>query len=285
MEIKGKWTHERVCAQGSSVRKSVERVPQIEFSELWLWDFYLVCQRTTPGFLAVERVDDFEIFALICTNYIPRPGLELVYGMWFPKGECPLRYRLEGKRVNLRPLAIEDFEAWREIRIRCNDWLRKWEPRASVGGYQLYDRRLFGARCATAERERLSDSAYAFGLFLGDRLIGETNISSIQRGPCQTGNIGYWIDEDVAGNGFMPESVALVMRFAFETISLHRIQISIIPRNFSSRRVVEKLKLRLEGLSLKYLEINGVWEDHVHYAATQEEWSGLKSEYKLLYFR
>ncbi len=195
-----------------------------------------------------------------------------------------MRYLLEGKRVHLRPLTIDDFEAWREVRARCNDWLRKWEPRASVGNYQLYDRRVFGARCATAERERLSDSAYAFGLFLGDRLIGETNISSIQRGPCQTANIGYWIDEDVAGNGYMPEAVALVMQFAFETASLHRIQISIIPRNFASRRVPEKLKLRLEGISLKYLEINGTWEDHVHYAATQEDWTGLKQEYGNLWY-
>ncbi len=196
-----------------------------------------------------------------------------------------MRYRLEGRRVYLRPLTFEDFEAWREVRVRCNDWLRKWEPRAAVGSYQLYDKRLFGARCATAERERLNDSAYAFGLFLDDRFVGETNISSIQRGPCQTGNIGYWIDEDVAGNGYMPEAVALALRFAFETISLHRIQISIIPRNFSSRRVPEKLKLRLEGISLKYLEINGIWEDHVHYAVTQEEWIRLKPEYRDLYFK
>ncbi len=195
-----------------------------------------------------------------------------------------MRYWLEGKRVCLKPLAIDDFEVWREVRVRCNDWLRKWEPRASVGGYQLYDRRLFGARCATSERERLSDSAYAFGIFLGDRFVGETNISSIQRGPCQSGNVGYWIDEAVAGNGYMPEAVALVLRFAFETISLHRIQISIIPRNFASRRVPEKLNLRLEGMSLKYLEINGTWEDHVHYAVTQEEWVRLKPEYGKLYF-
>ncbi len=195
-----------------------------------------------------------------------------------------MRYRLEGRRVNLRPLSIDDFEDWREVRVRCNDWLRKWEPRASIGSYQLYDKRLFGARCATAERERLNDSAYAFGLFLDDRFIGETNISSVQRGPCQTGNIGYWIDEDVAGNGYMPEAVALVFRFAFETISLHRIQISIIPRNFASRRVPEKLMLRLEGISLKYLEIDGVWEDHVHYAITQEEWAKLRVVYKELYF-
>jgi len=37
--------------------------------------------------------------------------------------------------------------------------------------------------------------------------------------------------------------------------------------------VVEKLDLRNEGLASRYLEINGVWEDHVRYALTAEEWA------------
>jgi len=32
------------------------------------------------------------------------------------------------------------------------------------------------------------------------------------------------------------------------------------------------LALRDEGLAERYLEINGVWEDHVRYALTVEEW-------------
>ena len=47
---------------------------------------------------------------------------------------------------------------------------------------------------------------------------------------------------------------------------------SIIPRNQASIRVVEKLGLRLEGVAERYLEINGVWEDHLRYAVTSEEW-------------
>jgi ribosomal-protein-alanine N-acetyltransferase len=36
--------------------------------------------------------------------------------------------------------------------------------------------------------------------------------------------------------------------------------------------VVEKLDLRLEGVSERFLEIDGQWEDHVRYAMTSEEW-------------
>jgi ribosomal-protein-alanine N-acetyltransferase len=42
--------------------------------------------------------------------------------------------------------------------------------------------------------------------------------------------------------------------------------------------VVEKLKLRDEGIALRYLEINGMWEDHVRYALTVEEWHDRSDE-------
>ena len=61
--------------------------------------------------------------------------------------------------------------------------------------------------------------------------------------------MGYWIDEALAGRGLVPEAVVVTLRFAFEAISLHRVEISIIPRNHASRRVVEKLGIRDEGIA------------------------------------
>ena len=64
----------------------------------------------------------------------------------------------------------------------------------------------------------------------------------------------------------------MAARFAFEELRLHRLQVAIVPRNSSSLRVVEKLGLRYEGLAERYVEINGVWEDHRRFAITGEEW-------------
>ena len=113
---------------------------------------------------------------------------------------------------------------------------------------------------------------------MGSQFAGEINLNSIQRGPFQNAYVGYWIDEAQAGNGYVPEAVVLVLRFAFEELGLHRVQIAIIPRNTASRRVVEKLELREEGVAERYLEINGVWEDHVRYAMTSEEWDVRRDE-------
>jgi ribosomal-protein-alanine N-acetyltransferase len=180
---------------------------------------------------------------------------------------------LHGRRVTLRPIMADDFEAWREVRVRCADWLVKWEP-ARIEGYPdpVEDRRAFAARCGARERERQLGTGYGFGVFVGDRFVGEMNLSGIQRGPFQNGFIGYWIDEAVAGEGYTPEAAAVLIRFAFAEVGLHRIQVSIIPRNAPSRRVAAKLLLREEGVAERFLEIDGVWENHVCYAVTAEEW-------------
>src|SRR2546421_11457389 len=105
------------------------------------------------------------------------------------------------------------------------------------------DRRAFAARCGGRERERQLGSGYGFGIFVDGDLAGEINLSSIQRGPFQNAYVGYWIDEKHAGNGYMPEAVVVLARFAFDDLHMHRIQIAIIPRNSASRRVVDKLDL------------------------------------------
>jgi ribosomal-protein-alanine N-acetyltransferase len=43
--------------------------------------------------------------------------------------------------------------------------------------------------------------------------------------------------------------------------------------------VVDKLNLREEGVALNYLEINGVWEDHVRYGLTAEEWEDTRDKW------
>jgi ribosomal-protein-alanine N-acetyltransferase len=186
---------------------------------------------------------------------------------------------LVGRRVVLRPLSSADFPAWQEVRRRNNGWLTPWEPARTPGMPDVVEsREAFAMRCSARERERQLGTGFGFGVFVAGRLAGEINLSSVQRGPFQSAYVGYWIDEAQAGNSFTPEGLLLVMRFAFEQLHLHRVQISIIPRNHRSRRVVEKLKLRDEGIALRYLEINGVWEDHVRYAITVEEWQDRADE-------
>ena len=180
---------------------------------------------------------------------------------------------LRGRRVVLRPLRPSDFLAWQEVRRRNGEWLTRWEPRRPPDQPDVAEhRRSFEARCDQRDRDRAMGTSCGLGLFIDDRLAGEVNVNNIVRGAAQYADIGYWIDQHFAGRGYMPESVVALLRHVFEDLGLHRVQIAIVPRNSASRRVVEKLGIRDEGVALRFLEINGVWEDHVRFAITVEEW-------------
>jgi [ribosomal protein S5]-alanine N-acetyltransferase len=187
---------------------------------------------------------------------------------------------LTGPRVELRPLRGSDFDAWHDVRSRSREWLEPWEPLADPSSPDpVSDPEAFRARCGAWERQRHFDTAYGFGLFLHDgSLVGEVSLGSVQRGPFQSAFVGYWIDAWHAGQGLIPEGVAVILRYGFEELHLHRIEAAIVPRNHASRRVAEKLGLRDEGISVRFLQIRGVWEDHVRYAVTSEEWNARRDQ-------
>ncbi len=182
--------------------------------------------------------------------------------------------RLYGKRVVLRPLTSSDFAAFAEVRLRNEAWLTPWEPARPPGVEDpASSRSAFHARCSARDRDRQFDAGYSFGLFVDGQFSGEVNLNGMIRGAQQSATIGYWIDQARAGHRYVAEGVVAVLRFAFEELSLHRIEICIVPRNAKSLRIPQVLGLREEGLARRFLQINGTWEDHVRFAITAEEWT------------
>jgi len=202
-----------------------------------------------------------------------------VTGLQHPAGASRANVRIHGRRVLLRPLFPADFAQYAEVRGRNHEWLLMWEPSRIVGAADpASDQHAFAGRCVMRDKERQMGAAYGLGLFVGDAFIGEINLNSIQRGALQSATVGYWVDQTQAGHAYVAEGVVALSRFAFEELNLHRLEICIIPRNHRSRRVMEKLAIRDEGIAERYLEINGAWEDHVRYAMTAEEWSARRAE-------
>ena len=184
-------------------------------------------------------------------------------------------------RRPFRPLRPPDYPAWRDVRVASRDWLKPWEPAPDPGAPDpVADAEAFRGRCGAWDRQRQFDNAYGFGLFLADSesFIGEVSLGTVQRGPFQSASIGYWVDAAHAGRGYVPEGVGLILQYGFEQIALHRMEAAIVPRNTASRRVAEKLGLREEGTSLRFLQIDGAYEDHVRYAITLEEWQVRRDE-------
>ena len=108
-------------------------------------------------------------------------------------------------------------------------------------------------------------------MVVGGRLAGQVTVSSVVRGAFDAGSVGYWVDERVAGRGVLPTALALVADHCFGPVGLHRLEANVRPENTASRRAVEKLGFREEGLHRSYLFIDEDWRDHVAYALLRED--------------
>ena len=64
----------------------------------------------------------------------------------------------------------------------------------------------------------------------------------------------------------MSEAVRGVVSFAFDELSLHRVEAACLPTNEPSRRLLKGVGFGEEGLARAYLKINGRWEDHLLFA-------------------
>jgi len=103
-----------------------------------------------------------------------------------------------------------------------------------------------------------------------EHVVGALNLRNITRGPMMSCVVGYGLAPEAVGCGFMSEAIDRIVDVAFDDIGLHRLEINIVPRNARSIAVAERCGFRREGLSPRYLKINGRWEDHVRYARLNE---------------
>jgi ribosomal-protein-serine acetyltransferase len=59
--------------------------------------------------------------------------------------------------------------------------------------------------------------------------------------------IGYWINSQFSGNGYMTEAVSELTNLGFQQLKFRRIEIRCESTNFKSRSIPEKLGFELEG--------------------------------------
>ena len=171
---------------------------------------------------------------------------------------------LETQRLLLLPASADLAEAAADFYRRNADFLRPFEPERQADFFTPEGQRVLLEREAL---ERAEDRAYRYYLARREdpaRVVGAISLGSLVRGGFQSCFLGYKLDGDCLGRGYMTEAVGGMVRFAFAALELHRVEANIMPRNEASLRVVARCGFQNEGLSPKYLKINGVWEDHVH---------------------
>ena len=103
-------------------------------------------------------------------------------------------------------------------------------------------------------------------------LVGVVNVSEIVHGCFRSAYLGYYAFVPYAGRGLMKNGLTQVITHAFDVTKLHRLEANIQPGNRPSKALVRKLGFKREGLSPRYLKINGRWRDHERWAILSEDW-------------
>ncbi len=179
--------------------------------------------------------------------------------------------------VQLAPMRLRDRAAWERVRRANTDWLRPWEatlPPSAQAGPTTYAGLVRSLTRQAREGRMLPWLVFHLDEDRTPQLAGQLTVSGIVGGSASWGQIGYWVDQRLAGRGIIPTSVALAVDYCFEVMHLHRIEIAIRPENTQSLRVVTKLGFRPEGLRPRYLHIDGDWRDHLVFALNAEEVPG-----------
>ena len=179
--------------------------------------------------------------------------------------------RLADGPVILRPLSPSDRSAWVAARRANQQWLAPWE--SSVPGDHQFrvGEGDFANMLASLSGQARVGTALPFAIDCEGVFAGQLTVAGVTRGSMLGCNVGYWIDGRLAGRGVMPTALALVVDHCFGPVGLHRVEANVRPENGPSRRVVEKLGFRAEGVRSRFLHINGRWTDHICYALTVED--------------
>ena len=183
--------------------------------------------------------------------------------------------RLADGDVGVRALRTRDAAAWSEVRIRNERWLSTWEGRAPSQPFATWRDRhspaVFALMLRQQRKEARAGRLLPVAITHEERLVGALTVGGITRGAFDSGHVGYWVDEQVAGRGVATTALALVLDHCFGPVGLHRVEANVRPENAASRRVVAKLGFVEEGLHRRYLFIDEDWRDHLAFALLRED--------------
>ena len=111
-----------------------------------------------------------------------------------------------------------------------------------------------------------------FAICDADGPIGSVGLTLREADYRHSAEIGYWLGQPFWGRGITTAAVRAVMRYAFETLGLIRLEAHIFARNQQSARVLEKVGFKREGLLRQASMKEGEAIDNELFAALKEEW-------------
>ena len=170
-------------------------------------------------------------------------------------------------RLRLRPFDDADADALFALHSNAHV-LRYWD---SPPWSERSRAERFIAACRTMAEEgtgaRTAIDRASDGQFLGWCSLSQWNPDF------RSASLGYCFTEAAWGHGYATEAARAVLRWAFDTLDLNRVQAEADTRNIASARVLEKLGFVREGTLREDCVVNGDVSDSWVYGLLRREWT------------
>ncbi len=176
-------------------------------------------------------------------------------------------FSIKGNRIQLKLLTPENSEEVLDYYLRNRTHLKKFEPLRDESFYTLETQKSI---LMEVYLQYLNGTSLNLGIYKDNRLIGKVQVSNIVHGIFKNAFIGYSIDKDEQGKGYMKEAVAMAVDYVFNDMELHRIEASTLIDNVRSQRVLKACGFKELGINKNYLYINGSWKDHITFYKIKE---------------
>ncbi|MEU6546743.1 GNAT family protein [Streptomyces sp. NPDC046859] len=173
---------------------------------------------------------------------------------------------LHTERLRLRPFTGADADSLFALHSSSHV-LRYWDspPWTDPARAQR-----FLAVCRTMEDEgtgaRVAIDRLSDGAFAGWCGLSEWNPEY------RSASLGYVLGDAMWGHGYATEAVRALLRWAFDSLDLNRVQAEADTRNEASARVLEKLGFVREGTLREDCVVNGVVSDSWVYGLLKRDW-------------
>lgn len=170
---------------------------------------------------------------------------------------------LNTPRLLLLPAQPAQARAMLDFHVRNRQHFEPWDPKP---GDMFFTELYWTMQLRQRARDWEEGRGGRFLLALHaepERVIGSIGLSNISRGAFQSCHLGYGLDQHCQGQGLMREALEAVIRCAFDTLRLHRVQANYQPHNLRSAGLLKRLGFEIEGHAKNYLYLNGAWRDHV----------------------
>jgi ribosomal-protein-alanine N-acetyltransferase len=172
---------------------------------------------------------------------------------------------LAGKRVSLRELRPSDATSL--FSMLTTEEVSRFisPPPATVDGFERF----------IAWTQRMRDlgtyACFAVTLNPSDVAIGIFQLRELETG-FQTGEWGFAIGSEYWGSGAFTEGADLVLRFAFETLGVHRLEARASVKNGRGNGALRKIGAVQEGVLRRSFLRNGEYHDQVLWSILEDDW-------------